>query len=231
MRVKPALLGLSFVYFYSIAASQEVENLNVESDRILHHDLKVFLDPESRQISVEDVITLPENLAKNTVQFSLNSDLSINNSSHDVSILTNTGPNSYDESNATGTSIANTNTYALVGSNRTSQIKLNYSGSIYDLAEQDSEEYAQSFSETSGIIDELGVYLNYASVWVPLFGDSFITFEMEVKFADSAPGWKVVSQGDRNGVNGWRSDDPMDCLLYTSPSPRDKRQSRMPSSA
>ena len=36
-------------------------------------------------------------------------------------------------------------TYALVGSDRTSQIKLNYSGSIYDLAEQDSEEYAQSF--------------------------------------------------------------------------------------
>ena len=27
------------------------------------------------------------------------------------------------------------------------------------------------------------------------------------------------------------SDDPNDCLLYTSPSPRDKRQSRMPSSA
>ena len=145
MRVKPALLGLSFVYFYSIAASQEVESLNVESDRILHHDLKVSLDPESRQISVEDVITLPENLAKNIVQFSLNSDLSINDSSHDVSILTNTDLNSYDESNATATSIANTNTYALVGSDRTSQIKLNYSGSIYDLAEQDSEEYAQSF--------------------------------------------------------------------------------------
>ena len=27
------------------------------------------------------------------------------------------------------------------------------------------------------------------------------------------------------------SDDPINCLLYTSPSPRDKRQSRMPSSA
>ena len=210
MSVKQALLGLSFVCFYSIAASQEVENLNVESDLILHHDLKVFLDPESRQINVEDVITLPENLAKNAVQFSLNSDLSINESSHDISILTNTDPNSHDESNATGLSIAETNTYALVGSDRTSQIRLNYSGSIYDLAEQDSEEYAQSFSETSGIIDELGVYLNYASAWVPNFGDSFITFEMEVKFADSASGWKVVSQGDRNGVNGWRSDDPME---------------------
>ena len=106
------------MYFsIQLRLGQEVENLNVESDRFTSR-FKVFLDPESRQISVEDVITLPENLAKNTVQFSLNSDLSINNSSHDVSILTNTGPNSYDESNATGTSIANTNTYALVGSNR-----------------------------------------------------------------------------------------------------------------
>ena len=41
-------------------------------------------------------------------------------------------------------------------------------------------------------------------------------------------------------VDGWGVDVPMtvylneeatDCLLYTSPSPRDKRQSRMPSSA
>ena len=30
-------------------------------------------------------------------------------------------------------------------------------------------------------------------------------------------------------LNGF--DDPLACLLYTSPSPRDKRQSRMPSSA
>ena len=29
----------------------------------------------------------------------------------------------------------------------------------------------------------------------------------------------------------WRSARPNVCLLYTSPSPRDKRQSRMPSSA
>ena len=32
----------------------------------------------------------------------------------------------------------------------------------------------------------------------------------------------------------WKTDNPdwdKDCLLYTSPSPRDKRQSRMPSSA
>ena len=32
-------------------------------------------------------------------------------------------------------------------------------------------------------------------------------------------------------VNYIKNDSPRDCLLYTSPSPRDKRQSRMPSSA
>ena len=41
--------------------------------------------------------------------------------------------------------------------------------------------------------------------------------------------------GEKNGFrlaqrNGYRDRD-WDCLLYTSPSPRDKRQSRMPSSA
>ena len=33
------------------------------------------------------------------------------------------------------------------------------------------------------------------------------------------------------GCGGGSSGDSDDCLLYTSPSPRDKRQSRMPSSA
>ena len=34
-----------------------------------------------------------------------------------------------------------------------------------------------------------------------------------------------------NEVHLFKHDDPKSCLLYTSPSPRDKRQSRMPSSA
>ena len=35
----------------------------------------------------------------------------------------------------------------------------------------------------------------------------------------------------RVGTGGMRRKRPTGCLLYTSPSPRDKRQSRMPSSA
>ena len=44
----------------------------------------------------------------------------------------------------------------------------------------------------------------------------------------------VINQGKENllpGKTPWIVDRIKSCLLYTSPSPRDKRQSRMPSSA
>ena len=48
-------------------------------------------------------------------------------------------------------------------------------------------------------------------------------------------GYKHVLQVARSfcpgGLGGWVSFIKKPCLLYTSPSPRDKRQSRMPSSA
>ena len=45
--------------------------------------------------------------------------------------------------------------------------------------------------------------------------------------------WGAQSQRSIGNFKiGWeKQPQPMICLLYTSPSPRDKRQSRMPSSA
>ena len=53
---------------------------------------------------------------------------------------------------------------------------------------------------------------------------------------DSQQGFTAwASIGDNTTGNGYmllvNADDNQSCLLYTSPSPRDKRQSRMPSSA
>ena len=46
---------------------------------------------------------------------------------------------------------------------------------------------------------------------------------------------RMAEQGadiiDIGGESTRPGSDPVSCLLYTSPSPRDKRQSRMPSSA
>ena len=44
-------------------------------------------------------------------------------------------------------------------------------------------------------------------------------------------GYREDRRTDAEGTNGITSRQHEDCLLYTSPSPRDKRQSRMPSSA
>ena len=41
----------------------------------------------------------------------------------------------------------------------------------------------------------------------------------------------IVVVGDENGIVGHGLGKAKDCLLYTSPSPRDQRGSRMPSSA
>ena len=43
--------------------------------------------------------------------------------------------------------------------------------------------------------------------------------------------WMPTEVPMNKDVEIWKSDQLTDCLLYTSPSPRDKRQSRMPSSA
>ena len=45
------------------------------------------------------------------------------------------------------------------------------------------------------------------------------------------PEWGVVLGTPADAEQARRTDLPYICLLYTSPSPRDKRQSRMPSSA
>ena len=49
-----------------------------------------------------------------------------------------------------------------------------------------------------------------------------------INIAANSPYYKEVFS--KNGITG-DSIRSLDCLLYTSPSPRDKRQSRMPSSA
>ena len=48
------------------------------------------------------------------------------------------------------------------------------------------------------------------------------TFVLTLAF----PGYKIERIG-----TAWRSEGPWHCLLYTSPSPRDRQKSRMPSSA
>ena len=63
-----------------------------------------------------------------------------------------------------------------------------------------------------------------ALVWLVLLGQAAIT---HYRAMDTNPGVRQLAQG----LAGALATLEQPCLLYTSPSPRDKRQSRMPSSA
>ena len=55
--------------------------------------------------------------------------------------------------------------------------------------------------------------------------------ESEWAELDAEPTYAEVSRAVRKVAKGKAAGKDLICLLYTSPSPRDKRQSRMPSSA
>ena len=193
------------------SASAQVVDAVESEPALVHHSLKVTLDPQNQSLWVEDTITLSDSILASPLRFSLNSNLRITNNPRRLQALA-TGPQAdVPGINNTGALAAATTTYSISSPRRNSnQLVLIYSGTIFDNAEQTSAEYAQSFAQSSGIIGEQGVYLNKGSAWVADFGGDLISFEVQVEFADSANSWTAVSQGDRLGGNGWRSDQPME---------------------
>ncbi|GJM13338.1 MAG: hypothetical protein DHS20C12_17410 [Pseudohongiella sp.] len=190
--------------------AQLIETVEAEPE-LVHHSLRIVLDPQNQSLSVEDTITLPEAMQGSPLNFSLNSNLRISNNPRRLETLTRDAPANLPGINNTGGLAAATTEYSVSLSRRNAdQLLLIYSGTIFDAAEQTSAEYAQSFAESSGIIGEQGVYLHRGSAWIADFGSDLISFDMQVEFADSAGSWTAVSQGDRLGANGWQSDQPME---------------------
>ncbi len=209
-KVSLSLCGTLAVLGGHVFAQQLPEPVESEP-ALVHHSLKVVLDPGRQSLSVEDTVTLPDSMLGASLSFSLNSNLAINNNPRRLQIIASDPAADLPGINNTGGLAAATTRYSVDPPRRNAnQLVLNYSGTIYDAAVQSSAEYAQSFAESSGIIGEQGVYLHRGSAWVADFGGDLISFDVQVEFADSANSWTAVSQGDRLGSNGWKSDQPME---------------------
>jgi hypothetical protein len=162
-------------------------------------------------IEVQDQLRLPSAWRGQQLQFELNAALTITRANLSIREVTNTAANAGEVIASTVAQEAPTRVYQIdVPANFRGDFRLTYNGIINDLAEQDSAEYAQSFAQTSGIISSEGVFLSRASVWVPLFDDGLITFDLDTRFAATAGTWSAVSQGDADGPTGWRSEQPME---------------------
>ena len=211
---RTAIVVLRLCFTLSIlggSVSAQTANVAEPEPSLVHHSLKVILDPQQQSLSVEDTITLPDSMLASPLSFSLNSNLRISNNPRRLQALTSNPAADEPGINNTGALAAASTAYSISPSRRNpNELVLIYSGTIFDTAEQSSAEYAQSFAESSGIISEQGVYLNKGSEWIADFGGDLISFDLQVEFADSASSWTAISQGDRLEENGWQSDQPME---------------------
>jgi len=73
-------------------------------------------------------------------------------------------------------------------------VAITYSGVLYDSLQAPPAAYARGFAETSGLIDERGVYLANGSLWYPFNYDGMFTFDLTV---DVPFDWMAISQGRR----------------------------------
>lgn len=73
-------------------------------------------------------------------------------------------------------------------------VVITYSGVLYDSLKAPPAAYARGFAETSGLIDERGVYLTNESLWYPFQYDVMFTFDLTV---DVPFDWMSISQGRR----------------------------------
>ena len=92
----------------------------------------------------------------------------------------------------------------------------------------DDENFSDEFVEADGSVD-LSIWrqlLDYALVYSR---DLYVLAGCAVMVALCEISFPLITKEVVDGVYEQGRDYP--CLLYTSPSPRDKRQSRMPSSA
>lgn len=211
---RTAIVGFSLCYALSLlgsSVSAQIVDVVESEPALVHHSLKVILDPQNQSLTVEDTVTLPESMQASPLSFSLNSNLRITNNPRRLQTIATDPQADVPGINNTGALAAATTAYSVSPNRRNSdQLVLIYSGTIFDTAEQTSAEYAQSFADSSGIIGEQGVYLNKGSAWVADFGGDLISFDLQVEFAASASSWTAVSQGDRQGGNAWKSDQPME---------------------
>jgi hypothetical protein len=175
----------------------------------VRHTMSVTVDPKTHRLTVEDEISIPP---LTPAEFLLNAGLRLTKSAPAVQEVPlgetarffgiNAG-----EAGADGLKLKR---YRAEGTPST--LKVSYEGAFdFGLSDQ-REEYTRGFRETSGLLNDQGIYLAGSGFWYPYLGRELIEFTVEVAQPEN---WHVISQGNgaSRGADGrarWDSHGPMD---------------------
>ncbi len=191
-----------------------VLNINLFSqDKYLHHNILAKVEPKNSTLSVEDEITFSANSQSSEISFEMNSDLVITKvvGAKIENLGTKTSQEDLGMDREKHQQVM-LNNYKITLQNPTNRvIKLFYEGKINSTLVQSEENYQRGFSESAGIISEIGVYLAGSTFWVPNFEEKLFTFTLKTELPE---GWKSVSQGERifheNNISVWNSPEPQE---------------------
>ncbi len=190
---------------------------------LIHHEINAQVDPITSAVMVSDEITIPADKLSGDLDFKLNSALNVSSETAGVKIEKikeglSAKDVGMDREETESSNELLLNEYRItVPADHSGDLKflLKYNGEIKSPIKQSAENYARGFSESPGIISDIGVYLAGSTYWVPYFNDDLITFNLTAK---TPAGWKTVSQGTRTKdedvdgvhIDRWESPEPME---------------------
>jgi aminopeptidase N len=205
---------LTFVIFSIVGFAQ---------NSLIHHKIYAKVIPSTSSVEVSDVITIPESMLDEELKFKLHNAMVVSSATEGIDLKkigkdVNTYDIGMDRDDTESATDLLVNEYQIIApAEHTGDLilTLNLNGIIESPIEQSAENYARGFSESPGIIADIGVYLAGSTYWLPYFNDDLITFSLTT----STPlGWRTVSQGtrtnnedvDQQHVDTWESSDPME---------------------
>ncbi len=219
MRIKTGYLVLIVTFFPFFSAKADVK-------KTVHHDISVTLKPAEHRLEVKDTITLPPTVSyRKEISFLLHGGLAVRSLSDNYVIVKAEPESPRTPFGAEGSQNAMDpdvpiSKYLIRFKDGTSRAKksvviLAYEGTIHHPIQSKGEEYARSFSQTPGIISEMGSVLSGSTHWVPWFGSDLVTFRLAVTLPSGRTAisqGKRVEHGETNGKNRavWDSPHPVD---------------------
>ena len=184
----------------------------------IHHEIKLTLDIENNFLEAEDTITVPLSLSPpegEPLYFSLHGDLRVDfKAGKNVKLR-----ELYDQITPSGVNRPfPLRHYSFVYPSGERTFLLKYKGTINHQIKDEPGASPEKTLQTSGQISSEGVFLSGASFWYPSFGNSLVTFGLEVRIQND---WKVISQGKRTqrhqegnwNVVHWETTQPQDEIL------------------
>lgn len=206
------LLGIVFGLYIGLLAQ----------DANIHHDLSVKIYPEESKIEVNDKVKINSKVLDDTFTFKLNHALKpeILNDELKLELVEealSAKDIGMDRDDAESESSLLLNEYEVTGFDKTNELSfiIKYSGIIESPIEQSEENYQRGFSESPGIISDLGVYLAGSTYWVPSVEEELATFILTTELPSL---WRTVSQGKRikdeiendKHIDTWDSNTPQE---------------------